>query len=88
EPTITLAAIAGATSQLGLIATISTSYNEPYNIARRFQSLDLLSGGRTGVNLVTTANGAASANFGQEVMEHGRRYARGQEFAEVLLKLW
>lgn len=88
EPTITLAAVAGATSHLGLIATISTSYNEPYNIARRFQSLDLLSGGRTGVNLVTTANGAASANFGQSVMEHGRRYARGQEFAEVLLKLW
>lgn len=88
EPSITLAAIATATSHLGLIATISTSYNEPYNIARRFQTLDLLSGGRVGVNLVTTANGAASANFGQTVMEHGRRYARGQEFAEVLLKLW
>ncbi|MEZ2410361.1 LLM class flavin-dependent oxidoreductase [Bosea sp. RCC_152_1] len=88
EPSITLAAIATATSHLGLIATISTSYNEPYNIARRFQTLDLLSGGRVGVNLVTTANGAAAANFGQTVMEHARRYARGQEFAEVLLKLW
>ncbi|MFE1599027.1 LLM class flavin-dependent oxidoreductase [Methylobacterium sp. ID0610] len=88
EPSITLAAVAGATHHLGLIATVSTTYNEPYNIARRFASLDLLSGGRVGVNLVTTASGAASANFGQELMEHGRRYARGSEFAEVLLKLW
>jgi FMN-dependent oxidoreductase (nitrilotriacetate monooxygenase family) len=88
EPSITLAAIATATSHVGMIATVSTSYNEPYNIARRFGTLDLLSHGRIGVNLVTTANAAAAANFGQPLMEHGRRYARGKEFAEVLLKLW
>lgn len=88
EPSITLAAVATATEHIGLIATVSTTYNEPYNIARRFGTLDLLSRGRIGVNLVTTANGAAAANFGQSLMEHGRRYARGKEFAEVLLKLW
>jgi len=88
EPTITLAAIAAATSHIGLIGTISTTYNDPYNIARRFASLDLLSGGRTGINLVTTASGRAAANFGQTPMDHAKRYARGQEFAEVLLKLW
>jgi FMN-dependent oxidoreductase (nitrilotriacetate monooxygenase family) len=88
EPTITLAAVATATTHLGLIATASTTYNEPYNIARRFASLDLLSGGRVAVNLVTTANPGASANFGQPLMEHGKRYARGKEFADVLLKLW
>lgn len=88
EPTIVLAAIASATSHIGLIATASTTYNEPFNIARRFATLDLLSGGRAGLNLVTTAHAGASANFGQPLMDHARRYARGKEFAEVITKLW
>lgn len=88
EPSIVLAAVASATSHVGLIATVSTTYNEPYNIARRFASLDLLSGGRVGVNLVTTAHAVAARNFGQELTEHAQRYARGKEFAEVLIKLW
>ncbi|MEE4476148.1 LLM class flavin-dependent oxidoreductase, partial [Escherichia coli] len=64
EPTIVLATVAAATTHIGLIATASTTYNEPYNIARRFATLDLASGGRAGWNAVTTADAAASRNFG------------------------
>ncbi|MGV2979409.1 LLM class flavin-dependent oxidoreductase [Camelimonas sp. ID_303_24] len=89
EPTVILAAVARATSHIGLIATASTSYNEPYNIARRFASLDLVSGGRAGLNVVTTADPRASRNFGfDDVAEHGARYARAAEFTEVVKGLW
>ena len=89
EPTILLASIAAATQHLGLIATISSSYNEPFNIARRFASLDHVSAGRAGINVVTTAERASARNFGQrDVFEHADRYARGNEFIEVLQKLW
>jgi alkanesulfonate monooxygenase SsuD/methylene tetrahydromethanopterin reductase-like flavin-dependent oxidoreductase (luciferase family) len=64
EPTVLLTALAGATSRIGLIATASTSYNHPYNLARRFASLDHVSGGRAGWNIVTTATAAAAQNFG------------------------
>jgi hypothetical protein len=75
EPTIVLATVAAATSHIGLIATASTTYNEPYNIARRFATLDLASGGRAGWNAVTTADVAASRNFGLPgVLEHKARY--------------
>ncbi|MFD2676647.1 LLM class flavin-dependent oxidoreductase [Camelimonas lactis] len=89
EPTVILAAVARATSHIGLIATASTSYNEPYNIARRFASLDLVSGGRAGLNVVTTADPRASRNFGfDDVAEHGARYERAGEFADVVKGLW
>ena len=89
EPTVILAAVARATSHIGLIATASTSYNEPYNIARRFASLDLVSGGRVGLNVVTTADPRASRNFGfDDVAEHGARYERAGEFADVVKGLW
>ena len=89
EPTIILATIAALTKHIGLIATISTSYNEPYNIARRFATLDHASGGRIGVNLVTTADAQASWNFGlPEVLAHRERYKRAEEFADVLKALW
>ncbi|MDR6953395.1 FMN-dependent oxidoreductase (nitrilotriacetate monooxygenase family) [Ancylobacter sp. 3268] len=88
EPTVVLTAIAAATSHIGLIATASTSYNEPYNIARRFATLDLVSGGRAGFNVVTTADPNAAANFGQSLPEHGARYARAKEFTEVVSALW
>ena len=89
EPTIVLASIAAATTRIGLIATASTSYNEPYNLARRFASLDHASGGRVGWNVVTTADAAASRNFGLTgAVEHGTRYARAREFVEVAHALW
>ena len=89
EPTIVLASVAAATTHVGLIATASTSYNEPYNLARRFATLDLVSRGRVGWNVVTTADAAAGRNFGfAEVSEHGARYARAREFTEVVHALW
>ncbi|MFB7949636.1 LLM class flavin-dependent oxidoreductase [Kitasatospora phosalacinea] len=89
EPTVLLAALAAGTSRIGLIATASTSYNEPYNLARRFASLDHLSGGRAGWNIVTTAGDAAARNFGLEGQPlHRARYERAAEFLEVSTKLW
>jgi len=89
EPTIVLATVAAATRHIGLIATASTTYNEPYNIARRFATLDLASGGRAGWNAVTTADASASRNFGLPgVLEHKARYDRAKEFAEVVHALW
>ena len=89
EPTILLTAVAAATTHIGLIATASTTYNEPYNIARRFASLDLVSGGRAGWNVVTTADAAASRNFGfDNVTAHATRYERAAEFTEVVTGLW
>jgi FMN-dependent oxidoreductase (nitrilotriacetate monooxygenase family) len=89
EPTIVLAMVAAATTHIGLIATASTTYNEPYNIARRFATLDHASGGRVGWNAVTTADAAVSRNFGlQNVLEHKVRYDRAKEFSEVVHALW
>ncbi|MDR3467896.1 MAG: LLM class flavin-dependent oxidoreductase [Xanthobacteraceae bacterium] len=89
EPTIILATVAAATSHVGLIGTVSTSYNEPFNIARRFASLDHASGGRSGWNAVTTADAASSRNFGLDAPpDHTARYARAKEFTEVVQSLW
>jgi FMN-dependent oxidoreductase (nitrilotriacetate monooxygenase family) len=89
EPTILLTALAGATQHIGLIATASTSYNEPYNLARRFASLDHVSGGRAGWNIVTTAGEDAARNFNlDQLPAHADRYARATEFIELSLKLW
>ena len=89
EPTVLLTALAAATSRIGLIATASTSYNEPYNLARRFASLDHVSGGRAGWNIVTTAGDAAARNFGLDAQPaHVDRYERAAEFIEVATKLW
>jgi FMN-dependent oxidoreductase (nitrilotriacetate monooxygenase family) len=89
EPTVLLAAIAAVTERIGLIATASTTYNEPYNLARRFASVDHISGGRAGWNVVTTAGDAAARNFslaGQPA--HSQRYERAAEFLDVAKKLW
>jgi FMN-dependent oxidoreductase (nitrilotriacetate monooxygenase family) len=89
EPTLLLTALASATEHIGLIATASTSYNEPYNLARRFASLDHISGGRAGWNIVTTAGDDAARNFGlDQVPLHKTRYERADEFVEVSAKLW
>jgi FMN-dependent oxidoreductase (nitrilotriacetate monooxygenase family) len=89
EPTVLLTALAGATSRIGLIATASTTYNDPYNLARRFASLDHISGGRAGWNIVTTASAAAAQNFGlDDNPSHAERYERAAEFTEVSFGLW
>ena len=89
EPITTLAAVAGATSRIGLIATASTTYTEPYNLARQFSSLDHISGGRVGWNIVTSWVTGAGPNFGYDrQIEHAERYERATEFVEVATKLW
>ena len=89
EPMTLLPALAMMTKNLGLIATGSTTYDEPYHVARRFASLDHISGGRAGWNVVTTSNPDASKNFGREDhLEHGERYARAREFFDVITGLW
>ncbi|HKU11664.1 MAG TPA: LLM class flavin-dependent oxidoreductase [Sinomonas sp.] len=89
EPTVLLAALAAATERIGLIATASTSYNSPYNLARRFASIDHLSGGRAGWNVVTTAGADAARNFGLDDQPlHRARYERAAEFLDVAFKLW
>ncbi|QHE83514.1 LLM class flavin-dependent oxidoreductase [Hydrogenophaga sp. BPS33] len=89
EPTTLIAGLAAMTKNIGFIATATTSYNEPYNVARRFASLDHISGGRAGWNLVTSANLSEAYNFGRdEHYEHGFRYERAKEFADVVRGLW
>jgi FMN-dependent oxidoreductase (nitrilotriacetate monooxygenase family) len=89
EPFTLLSALAGATKHIGLIATGSTTFDEPYHVARRFASLDHISAGRAGWNIVTTSNPDAALNFGLEAhMEHDERYARAREFYDVVTGLW
>ena len=89
EPTVLLAALAVSTSKIGLIATASTSYNEPFNLSRRLSSVDWISGGRAGWNIVTTAGEAAARNFGLgDQPLHRDRYERASEFLEVATRLW
>ena len=89
EPTILLAAMAAVTERIGLVATASTTYETPYNLARRFASLDAISNGRAGWNVVTTAALDAGANFGFETSPtHAERYDRANEFLEVVTGLW
>ena len=89
EPTLLLAAMAAVTERVGLVATASTTYEEPYNLARRFATLDTISGGRAGWNVVTTAAADAAANFGHETQpSHAARYERAEEFLEVVQALW
>ncbi|WP_233885533.1 LLM class flavin-dependent oxidoreductase [Paraburkholderia flagellata] len=89
EPTVLLASIAAATTHIGVIGTASTSYNEPYNIARRFATLDHVSRGRAGWNVVTTADLPSARNFGHDaVPDHAQRYARAAEFTELVKALW
>ena len=85
EPFTLLSALAGATEHIGLIATGSTTFDEPYHVARRFASLDHISGGRAGWNIVTTSNPDAALNFGlDDHMEHAERYRRAREFYDVV----
>jgi FMN-dependent oxidoreductase (nitrilotriacetate monooxygenase family) len=89
EPISVLSAVSAVTTHVGLIATASTSYNEPYNLARRFATLDHLSGGRAGWNIVTSASQAEARNFGLDGRaDHADRYRRATEFVGVVNKLW
>ena len=89
EPTALLAAIAAITTNIGVIATMTTTYNEPYNVARKFASIDHLSGGRAGWNLVTSQIEDEAQNFGfAEHLDHAKRYARAAEFYDVVVGLW
>jgi FMN-dependent oxidoreductase (nitrilotriacetate monooxygenase family) len=89
EPLTLLSALAGVTEHIGLIATASTTYNEPYHLARKFASLDHLSGGRAGWNIVTSAGQDEARNFNRDQRpDHELRYERAAEFVEVAKKLW
>jgi FMN-dependent oxidoreductase (nitrilotriacetate monooxygenase family) len=89
EPFTLLSALAGATEHIGLVATASTTFDHAFHIARRFASLDHLSGGRAGWNIVTTANPDAALNFGlEEHVDHDERYRRAREFYDVVTGLW
>ena len=89
EPITLLAALAAVTNHIGLVATATTTYNEPLHIARKFASLDHISGGRAGWNLVTSTNPKEALNFGKEThLAHDDRYDRAREFAQVVRGLW
>jgi len=89
EPVTLLTGLAAATSRIGLGGTVSTSFSEPYNVARQFASLDHITGGRAGWNVVTSANDYAARNFGHTALPpHALRYERAGEFVDVVRKLW
>lgn len=89
EPLTLLSALAAVTETIGLTGTVSTTFNEPYNLARKFASLDVISQGRAAWNLVTSNTEAEARNFGSEPhLLHTNRYARAEEFVDVVVKLW
>jgi FMN-dependent oxidoreductase (nitrilotriacetate monooxygenase family) len=89
EPLTLLSALAVSTSKIGLVGTLTTSYWEPYNVARQFGSLDHISRGRAGWNVVTTGLEGAARNYGREEhFDHSVRYTRAREFVEVVQGLW
>lgn len=89
EPLTLLSAIAASTQHIGLVATVNINFSDPYNIAREFTSLDHLSGGRAGWNIVSSFSGATAANFGlEQERAHDERYARAAEFVGLTKALW
>lgn len=88
EPLTMLGALAATTTHIGLGATASTSFNEPFNVARLFASLDHLSSGRAAWNAVTSSNPRAAPNFGRDLPEHDERYRVAEEFVDVVMGLW
>lgn len=89
EPLTLLSALAAVTEKIGLIATVSTSFNEPYNVARKFSSLDHISKGRAGWNVITSGTDEEAVNFNfDRIPPHAERYRRAKEFMDVAIKLW
>ena len=84
-----LSSLAGVTEYVGLAGTASTTFNEPYALARRLSTLDHISGGRAAWNVVTSTKDAEARNFGSvELMEHGKRYERAEEFLRAVMACW
>lgn len=88
DPMLALAAVARETSRIGLVATGSTTFQEPYNLARQFKALDVMSHGRAGWNAVTTSDPAVAANYGRPVAERSERYQRAHETVQIVQALW
>ena len=89
EPITLITALAALTRDLGFVATASTTFTEPYNMARLFATADHISGGRIGWNIVTTADAESAANFGlHQVLDHDERYVRAEEYVDVVTGLW
>jgi FMN-dependent oxidoreductase (nitrilotriacetate monooxygenase family) len=88
DPLTVLAACAGSTERIGLIATVSTSFMSPFHVARKFATLDHLSRGRAGWNIVTSGDEAEARNFGIELPAHDERYVQAREYVDVVAKLW
>jgi len=89
EPLTLLSALAARTSRIGLVGTATTSFNSPYNLARRLGSLDLISRGRAGWNVVTSGDAGTAANYGQaEHADYDTRYGRAEEFVDLARALW
>lgn len=89
DPIIAISALAAVTKNIGLIATATTTYNEPFHIARKFAAIDHLSGGRAAWNVVTSQNASEASLFGkQSHLQHAARYERAEEFVDVVKKLW
>jgi N-acetyl-S-(2-succino)cysteine monooxygenase len=89
EPTTLITALSAVTTHIGLGATVSTSFSEPFNVARIFGSIDHISGGRAAWNVVTSSNAKAALNFNlEEHLDHELRYARANEFVDVVRGLW
>ena len=88
EPFTLLSSLAAVTEKIGLIGTVSTTYNEPYNVARKFASLDHLSNGRAGWNIVTSTGKEIANNFNGLDLQHHERYERAEEFVKLTTKLW
>jgi alkanesulfonate monooxygenase SsuD/methylene tetrahydromethanopterin reductase-like flavin-dependent oxidoreductase (luciferase family) len=89
EPMTLIAALSAVTSRVGLVCTATTSYYEPYHVARKFATMDHISGGRVGWNLVTSGTFAEAYNFNRDAhYGHAERYDRAREFAEVVVGLW
>ena len=89
EPITLLSSLAMMTSKIGLVGTATTSFNEPYNVARKFASLDHISGGRAGWNIVTSSSPIEALNYNLDAhYAHAERYARAREFVDVVRKLW
>jgi FMN-dependent oxidoreductase (nitrilotriacetate monooxygenase family) len=88
DPIVSLTAVARATERIGFVATGSTSFQEPFNTARQFKALDVISHGRAGWNAVTTSDQAVAANYGRPVAERAERYERAHETIQIVQSLW
>jgi FMN-dependent oxidoreductase (nitrilotriacetate monooxygenase family) len=88
DPIVSLTAIARATERIGFVATGSTTFQEPFNLARQFKALDVISHGRAGWNAVTTSDPSVAANYGRPVAERAERYARAHEAIQITQALW